>query len=1118
MPIQEQNIVFVESQVMDDVPEGGGAATGTTIVDGAMNNIFEDVSDLDRAYGRFSLRKIFLAVRTLDRDLFGGAKTVITALPTDDALSYTLFSHGDPFDIRAEAADRVAGYLYKGPTWGGYLLENHIAGMRQISVIQRVGSALPPVGKTLCLVLNEGLAGEKEQYIRVTDVTVTETVLVDGTLSDGSDQTYTRWIVSLSLSDALRHDFPGHVASRLDSNYTYTGKTRIRDTTVADAASYYGAQRLTTAASIGDTTVRAVSMFAALVPSSQTETPLANRPLVPTATLTLTAGSRQVEIAQQAHTDGIDVTAENRAYNYVRTLNPLPGPGAVNVSYRANGTWYHLTDNGSGALSGSDPAIGGGTLNYSSGSLVVTLGALPDVGSAVIITWASPAHYVSLVPETPTAAQIVFEAPQLVGPIVPGSITIGWTSPPNGTNPGTTYTATDTAGVISGAGMMGAVDYTAPRVTLTAVPVGPGTTITITYSTDSGTDVVVAAEGALSTVLNVAIRPYTVRVPIYGEFSDGQRAVNELYDRDGDGELWLRHSSDSGVGHYAGIAGVGPYGTVTYASGTISITATTVFRATYVWQQLQGSGLYGWLAITPAPTSSLRVDWSSVSAAREVALTPRSAQKNVPADSAPTVSVTLSAAAPSLVPGSLELTYAGKSYIDRAGKLYTDITTSNPGGIEAGTVNYATRAAVITWATPGASGAPVIVSALGRYGDWTATEMVFRTESAPLKSASFSLTGTTSGAYGIPSEQISGTSDASGNITGAGDEVDIVGTINYEQGVARVRFGRQFTDDPVYGTQWNERRVDPASVRYNAVSYRYLPLDADILGIDAVRLPADGRVPIYRPGDLALVMHTAETAPQTVTSGGTIDCGRNRLAWVRVLDAAGATVAANYTLDRELGTVTITDASGIAMPITVRHTVADLRQITDAQITGELTLARPLTHNYPADESIVASCLIHGDRRARVSAVWDQQTWDGTWSDSRVGSEAIATLDTIAHPVRVTNEGAETERWLLRWTTTTTVELIGQRRGLVYSGPFTADIAPINPRTRNPDGSGGVPYLHIPVAANGGGWSTGNVVRINTVGALADIWIARSIQQSDAPSGDGADGVEIYALGNVDRP
>jgi hypothetical protein len=43
-------------------------------------------------------------------------------------------------------------------------------------------------------------------------------------------------------------------------------------------------------------------------------------------------------------------------------------------------------------------------------------------------------------------------------------------------------------------------------------------------------------------------------------------------------------------------------------------------------------------------------------------------------------------------------------------------------------------------------------------------------------------------------------------------------------------------------------------------------------------------------------------------------------------------------------------------------------------------------------------------------------------------------------------------------------------------------------------------------------------VRINTVGAIADFWIARSIQQSEEPLDDGYDSVEIYALGNVDRP
>jgi len=104
-------------------------------------------------------------------------------------------------------------------------------------------------------------------------------------------------------------------------------------------------------------------------------------------------------------------------------------------------------------------------------------------------------------------------------------------------------------------------------------------------------------------------------------------------------------------------------------------------------------------------------------------------------------------------------------------------------------------------------------------------------------------------------------------------------------------------------------------------------------------------------------------------------------------------------------------------------------------------------------------------------------------------------------------------------------ELISEKRGLVWSGTYApggADVAPINPRTRTRletgEWVGGVPYMIIPGLANGGGWANGNVVRINTVGAIADFWIARSIAQSDEPIDDGADGCEIYALGNIDRP
>src|SRR5690606_40027778 len=55
-----------------------------------------------------------------------------------------------------------------------------------------------------------------------------------------TDDEFTRWVVTLSLSDALRFDFTGHSPYRIDASINYTGKTRVRDTNVADATRYYG--------------------------------------------------------------------------------------------------------------------------------------------------------------------------------------------------------------------------------------------------------------------------------------------------------------------------------------------------------------------------------------------------------------------------------------------------------------------------------------------------------------------------------------------------------------------------------------------------------------------------------------------------------------------------------------------------------------------------------------------------------------------------------------------------------------------------------------------------------------------------------------------------------------
>lgn len=1193
MAIQEQNIVYLETQVMDDVDEGGGAATGEVVVDGQMNNVFEDIDDLARAMGRLNLRKLALAVRSLDTDLYGGAKTIITGLPTDPALGYALFTTNDPFDTRTEAANRVESYLYKGPLWHGVLNENHISGMRAISVIQRVNTALPPIGKTLCLVQDEGLSNEQEQYVRVIKADAVETTFTD------SQGDYTRWIVTMSLSDALRDDFNGHTVNRTDT-YNYTGKTRIRDTTVADATRFYSSTRVAEAANIGDLKIRAASMFAQLVPSAQTETPLVNQPMsnqqtpmlasradalsytvadaviapggkivldtgaypgsisVTVSGATITddgAGNAQYNgttvglwtyatgecalnssapsasgtatvnyipaaaVAMQSHTRALTVTAENRRLNWIETLAPIPLPGTFSLAYMAQGNWYVLSDNGAGTVSGSDPSFGAGTVSYITGSAPVTLGALPDVGSQIMLAWATPVHTSVRVGNAAIDTKIVVTH-SLGEAFKPGTMTITWLV---GEVEKTATVAVD--GTISGdCGGYASAVVGELRLEF-AVPPDPNSKIGLDYQRVTQTQHTftgVSALGGIAVVdLGEAVEPGSITAMwstvSTTKFDRSYKTIGWLHKPEGEGyyeitsgttsEKARRYdnwATDDGAG---GIIDAG--GVANYATGELTlpllpaVTQSTWDRSSNTWANNSRSSDLAFTSgvvnvwYTPAGAAQTSVSIEIDLPPLQIKVIPRLLDET-------------------LVPGGLRFSWNGHIYIERNGTIYRDVSPATGAGTPAGTMNYLDGVATLTDYITG-SGAVTISALLTRFGDWTAIEASFRAALAPLKPEALSLVAVTD-----DGEQITGSADADGVISGTW----MRGSANYQFGVAAVEFGQ------LDGETWVPRAVDPSTINYSAVAYSYLPLDADILGIDPVRLPPDGRVPIYRAGDVVVILHPQTNTPATPALNGStgnyeLSCGRTRIGWAKITDDNGAAVTDGYTLDRATGLLSWSDISGLATPLTVKHTVADLRMITDAQISGWLTLARSLSHDFPADESIVAACLIHGDRRARVSATWDQASWDGVWRDAIYGSAATATLNLIDFPITVTNEGADTERWVFRCTNASSNlwELIGEHRGLVWSGTYApyvsgtpVDVAPINPRTRDANNQNGTPYMVIPQKANGGGWSTGNVVFIPTVGAIADFWIARSIQQSDEPDDDGADGCEIYALGNIDRP
>ena len=148
MTILQGDIQLRASQVMLDVANGGGAPTSTQIVDGQSNGIFPDVSEVDRAGGNLSARKVFVKVLTNNTDSYLGSNVIVEEPPSDPRVSVTLFSTESTFDEREDARKRIESYLTVGPQLSGYLFGDHIVGQRTITLLSRTTDPLPTVGQT----------------------------------------------------------------------------------------------------------------------------------------------------------------------------------------------------------------------------------------------------------------------------------------------------------------------------------------------------------------------------------------------------------------------------------------------------------------------------------------------------------------------------------------------------------------------------------------------------------------------------------------------------------------------------------------------------------------------------------------------------------------------------------------------------------------------------------------------------------------------------------------------------------------------------------------------------------------------------------------------------------
>lgn len=478
-----------------------------------------------------------------------------------------------------------------------------------------------------------------------------------------------------------------------------------------------------------------------------------------------------------------------------------------------------------------------------------------------------------------------------------------------------------------------------------------------------------------------------------------------------------------------------------------------------------------------------------------------------------------------ILTGSARFKVGADTFLDRTGLLYRNVNPINNSGIQSGVIQYGTGIVEIDSWTPNTDNTIVLESLTTTTDLLPINKISFRTPIMPIRPQSLTVVVGT-----IEFGQLTLTADENGVI----ETSRAHGQVNWDNGFVMIYFytKTKITEanraeieahdwyDPLLEYQegldtyinvpvW----VDASSVRYNAVAYTYIPLDSEILGLSATRLPIDGRVPIFRVGGIGIVSSSKSQELPSAIAGTTYDLNDQRISWAELEDANGTKVLFDlYTVDYDYGRVTLGGdfvLGNLVAPLTVKYRYQDMGLIRDVQINGQLTFTKPLTHNYDAVDTIVGSALVIGDMQARYTRKFVQQAWNSVWNDEPTGTGISANYNDSLYPIQMTNKGAIQERWAIVFTGNETFYCVAEYTGrLTLTGSINADYAPLNPVT-------GVPYFTIKKEGWGTGWANGNVLRFNTVAANFPVWVIRTVKQSEPAVV--SDQFQIMLRGDIDR-
>lgn len=1217
MTIAVDDLKFFLSERMTDNSDGGGQRTATPM--DRDHPALDSLTDVDRAGGDVSIRKIYGAVESDLDEKYLDAGAVVWKGPADPAMSVLIFSTGDHYDERDDIKSRLEQTISRGARWNGWLWGQHLVGQRAVVIWQRQETPLPAVGHRLELVAKAGSVEQHNQFLWVTKVTDSLITRYD---SSGS---YVIRSVTCDLAEPLTDNYTGNEPTRADPEVG-AALSLIYDTRYnADSVALHSVKPLVADAEVGDYTIQVDGLTVPVIPTALSETALpdvtpgansaalvAARPSGTTSFTTsaavvgpglslfiggpCTPGTLDIAVSGAHLTDtngqiflagavvgtlnygqGVasfldtcpaygaasktvtyrpaarptriadtvaqPVTAENRGYVWVLTLAPIPAPGSLSISYRANGAWYSIADLGNGTLTGADSAYGSASLDFGTGTVVLTTGALPDVDSEIIYTWGTPYSYTA---RGGSAVDAPVVRGQTAHPAVaPGTVSVSWKVG------ATTYTLDDdpTAdGNLTGTGGVGCIRYATGEwwVRPTTLPAA-GTEFEISYDWGTPVEETFAhpardGEGEINLTLNAGnLLPGSVEVEfnlLVEAYTPAISTTWEMVVPPTNPVDPIKIIQDDGAGALI-MAPEGTNGSVNYTAGTLTLLpdlTISVPQATYRQvqigtQQVSGGGgsvyeVNTYRTIFDAweyiPTGAyLPIDESGWVKVR---------YRVTGGDTSATETVVLSSLtldltrgyAEHVTRGSVQFRIGTSRFVETNGQIYLDPSASTGAGTLVGALDPTTgRVFLYAW-TGGVTNAVTLDALVTEVGGQPVEEVVFRTPVAPIKPGTLQLRFML-----LDGTVKTKTVDSTGKL----EDADCTIRVDYLTGVCRARFGLWKLDsalspeeklEPWYDPDWRvslggvlyiwkPALVLADSVIYNAVAQTFLPPDSTLLGIDAARMPPDGNAVVYSPGRLLLLHHPDELPVATLAANQVIDCGRTRLYRVVITDSLGSELhPSQYEVNRELGTITMSpslDQTGFTPPWTVTHHIADLSRIVSTDINGTIALLRPVTHAFPADESLASSVLFAGTLQARYSNLFAQSAWTGEWSDELIGSEPLAQYADSLYPIIVTNKGCPDDRILIKFTSSTQFQVIGENLGLVGVGDTATNTTPTNPLT-------GEVLFTLDYRGWGTGWATGNCLRFNLSAADVPIDLVRATQPS-SPTGL-PDEFELLLIGNIE--